>query len=498
MENKIYYSELECYYRLPEEQKLQYNNQFYDLTLLPTLTMQEEFTSFLHDRAKKVSMLTIHHDITKYHRLCQFLSAKRKLPDSFQGWKEEVWIQALKSWMLKNGLQWTRKLTSIYGTESVGEDRLVLYFRWIIHFIEPEDERSEIEKDVWNLSRLEIPIRENLIHNVHTISFMKIQQEEIKEELKRAIFQHLQYDTIGTVNARLTSFRRFSKHLSEKKSEIKSCRDIDRAIMEDYLVYKMTNGSSGKSNASDIYNLRSILETIGKIFEWPHLENLIIQSDIPPEMQPEFRVYSDAEIKRLNAGITKLDEQITRCMVIHQMLGTRISDTLTLKQDCLYKNKEQYMIRIYQPKTHMYEKPISVELGILIERAIEYTQLRFPGTSYVFVNESDVSRPLQYTTIKNKVLRYIMKEDLRDDEGRLFRFDTHMFRHYYGVKLTELHLDDWTIAKLLGHSGLKSVQYYRKMSNQILADETRKIREKFSEIILANLDGWGEEYEQIR
>lgn len=215
-------------------------------------------------------------------------------------------------------------------------------------------------------------------------------------------------------------------------------------------------------------------------------------------MQPEFRVYSDAEIKRLNAGITKLDEQITRCMVIHQMLGTRISDTLTLKQDCLYKNKEQYMIRIYQPKTHMYEKPISVELGILIERAIEYTQLRFPGTSYVFVNESDVSRSLQYTTIKNKVLRYIMKEDLRDDEGRLFRFDTHMFRHYYGVKLTELHLDDWTIAKLLGHSGLKSVQYYRKMSNQILADETRKIREKFSEIILANLDGWGEEYDQIR
>lgn len=128
-------------------------------------------------------------------------------------------------------------------------------------------------------------------------------------------------------------------------------------------------------------------------------------------MQPEFRVYSDAEIKRLNAGITKLDEQITRCMVIHQMLGTRISDTLTLKQDCLYKNKEQYMIRIDQPKTHMYEKPISVELGILIERAIEYTQLRFPGTSYVFVNESYVSRPLQYTTIKNKVLRYIMKED---------------------------------------------------------------------------------------
>ena len=73
-----------------------------------------------------------------------------------------------------------------------------------------------------------------------------------------------------------------------------------------------------------------------------------------------------------------------------------------------------------------------------------------------------------------------------------------MFRHCYGVKLTELHVDDWTIAKLLGHKGVRSVQYYRKMSNQRMADETREVRNLMSQIILANLDGWGEEYEQIR
>ena len=54
------------------------------------------------------------------------------------------------------------------------------------------------------------------------------------------------------------------------------------------------------------------------------------------------------------------------------------------------------------------------------------------------------------------------------------------------------------IAKLLGHKGVRSVQYYRKMSNQRLADETREVRNLMSQIILANLDGWGEEYEQIR
>ena len=97
-----------------------------------------------------------------------------------------------------------------------------------------------------------------------------------------------------------------------------------------------------------------------------------------------------------------------------------------------------------------------------------------------------------------KSVIHSLQLSVRDDSGKLFGFGTHMFRHCYGVKLTELHVDDWTIAKLLGHKGVKSVQYYRKMSNQRLADETREVRNLMSQIILANLDGWGEEYEQIR
>lgn len=59
----------------------------------------------------------------------------------------------------------------------------------------------------------------------------------------------------------------------------------------------------------------------------------------------------------------------------------------------------------------------------------------------------------------------IQEKQLKDDNDRLFGFGTHMFRHYYGVKLTEMHLDDWTIARLLGHKRVSSVKHYRKMSN---------------------------------
>ena len=114
------------------------------------------------------------------------------------------------------------------------------------------------------------------------------------------------------------------------------------------------------------------------------------------------------------------------------------------------------------------------------------------------MDEKNPERPMQYGTLQAKVIGMIRKRDLRDDAGELFGFGTHLYRHYYGVKLTEMHLDDWTIARLLGHSGVHNVKYYRQMSNQLLADETRKARQILSRTILENLDGWEDEYVQIR
>ena len=105
---------------------------------------------------------------------------------------------------------------------------------------------------------------------------------------------------------------------------------------------------------------------------------------------------------------------------------------------------------------------------------------------------------MQYAAVQQKVVTMLRKKNVRDDNGEPFGFGTHMYRHTYGMKLTEMHLDDWTIAKLLGHSSVKNVKYYRRMSNQMLAEETRKIRDIQSQIILECLDGWEEEYAKIR
>ena len=301
----------------------------------------------------------------------------------------------------------------------------------------------------------------------------------------------------GEIIKELTAIRRLSKYLKETYPDIHSAEELNRELLEEHLMYLATEAEDMNNYRMDLTRLRGTLETIGKLYGYPHLEILFLASDLPRQVQPKLKSYSDSELIRFNAALAELDEQMERLMVIHQMLGTRISDTLTLQTDCLYRQDGHPMIQIRQMKTTTFVKPISAELELLIEKAMEYTKKRYGDTVYIFVDEKNSKKPMQYNTVQNKLMDLIQKKDLRDDHGELFGFGTHMFRHVYGIRLTELHLDDWTIAKLLGHTSVKNVKFYRKMSLQIIADETREIRAEMSRMIRANLAGWGKEYEQI-
>lgn len=499
MEDKIYIYELECYLKAPQEQREKVNPKWeFDLTKLPTEGMRIEFRQFIADRGKMMALSTVVSERNLYNRICRFMEDKNIRVDSFQEKTLAEWLKRLNAWLMLQGQIRTKKRISEYGKEKTVPSDIITYFRKIYYFTEAKDTRLEMEKDVWDLSKIGVSFNPNMIKNFKSLNFSGIIQPAIKEETKKSIFRHLQYEAIATIIKELTSMRRMSIYLDANYPKIKSCGEINREVLEEYLIYLQTEDTGVNNFRNDLTRLRAVLETIGKIYGYRHLEHLFLNTDIPHSTRAELRSYSDAELKRFNAVFVKMEEQMCRLMVIHQMLGTRISDTLMLQTDCLYEQEGRPMIRIQQMKTNTFVKPISAELELLIQKAIQYTRRTYGETKFIFVNEKNPERPMQYNTVQNRVMAMIQKEDLRDDKGQLFGFGTHMFRHCYGIRLTEMHYDDWTIAKLLGHRSIKNVKYYRRMSLQIVADETREVRERKSRLIEKYLDGWGEEYEQVR
>lgn len=252
MDDKLYYRELACYADA-EESVLRVIGKmdFYDLSLLPGKIMREEFRRYLYSRGQQVSLNTIQHEKSCFRQFCEAIRG-RKTPDSLLEWEESEWIRIFKGWMMLNGITITEKKMSMYQTMHIVEARQLRYLRRVIRFLQPEDQREEKEKDIWRLDRLDIPLETNPIYNRQTLNFTKITQKGIREEVKAAIYLHLKYEKLGTVYGELSTMRRFSAYLNSKYSEVESCADIDREIMEEYLVHKATDGSSGRGNSTHL------------------------------------------------------------------------------------------------------------------------------------------------------------------------------------------------------------------------------------------------------
>lgn len=485
-----------------QQEKYITGDPFYDLNELTAASIRTEVRDFLVDRSQKVNIVTFCAERVRYRKICRFLNRYAQNVENLADIEKEVWMKKLKAWMLQEGIEITKKREGVYGTATFPKTREFGYLDAILDFV---NERrmmrngvAEKEKDIWHLEKLDIPYKDNPVKNVKSIDFTAISQKSIREELKKGIYLNLQSEAIACVKKEMTAIRRLSRYLKEKQPQIQSCEEVNRNIIEEYLTYLKTEDVGIKYFHAELNRLRSILESIGHACEYENLSMLFLNRDIPPARRGEFRTYSDEELKRLNAAIVEMDEQTARIMIIHQMLGTRISDTLTLETDCLYEKEENIIIRIRQMKSSTYEKPISAELAQLIRMAITYTREKYGKTKYIFVNDKNPAKALQYGTIQSRIVKMIHEKDIRDDNGNLFGFGSHLYRHYYSVKLSEMHLDDWTIAQLLGHRSVRNVKYYRKMSNQALADDTREVLKMLSDQMKESLDGWEEEYEQIR
>lgn len=496
MENKIVLMELPCFSRGSEHDKEKFKMYFYDLDRLSSNKLKNEWSGFILARGTKLSLRTMKQEIIVYNVICRFLSDKKTVV-SLLDVQQEIIVRDLKVWLIKNNYKiCCNHFMKSSGKNQTKESEYMVYLRKLLQYLQPADDRKEKEKDIWVLDNLDFVVRQNPIAPQKTFRFTDIVQLDIKEEVKEACYIQLKYLAVGSIAGQLRGIKRLSKFLNERYPGVKSCKQITRPIMEDFLVFMNTELNSKKNYSTELIQLKNMLKIIGKCLELPDLSGIFLKSDMQKKPRILFRFYSDEELRRLNSYIINMDKQIARALIIHQMLGNRISDTLTMKTDCLNKEDGTYIVRIDQVKTGVFEKPISEDAAALIMKSIEYTREKYGDTKYIFVSDVDPNKPYQYAALKSRVKTMIYENDIRDDKGKLFGFGTHMFRHCYAVKLTEMHLSDEMIAKLLGHRGIRSVHHYRKVSGMVMAEETQEVRLAMDTILSDLIKRW-DGYEEL-
>ena len=321
MDEKLYLIDLDCYARAEEKEKKKVKESHcFDFGLLPTKGLQNEFRSFIENRSRQCALATMIQERVLYQRFCRMVKDKHIRAESLQELEWEQWLLKIRSWLLEHGQKLTMQGINVYGKEKTVPSSLITYVRKAYQFTEAKEERDEIEKDIWKLENLDVAYKKNPIKNVQTLNFTAIIQDDLREETKKAVYEHLHHEAIATIIKELTAIRRLSRYLKETYPQIHSAEDLNRELLEEYLTYLATEAEGVNNYRMDLTRLRGLLETIGKLYGYPHLEILFLASDLPRQVQPKLKSYSDSELIRFNAALAELDEQMERLMVIHQML----------------------------------------------------------------------------------------------------------------------------------------------------------------------------------
>ncbi len=419
----------------------------------------------------------------------QFLSNYYPYVNSVIDISKEKSLKEYQAFLIKKG-----KSIKTLGFENNSE--FINFFLKLYDFIYNfYDEREEVEKDVWDVRNL------NLDYNQATtnvkISFIDIPsnfKQMVKQYMKERLILH-QSMGWGTARNYISSLRIFFGFISKKKPKWTELKNLNREDILNYIEFLRTTSSIVSSNhsmGSIIRHLENFIYHLQR-FEWAEAPRKPVNSLIFSEDKPKHPKSDSAKIKyipdyvweQVIDNINKLSAEYIPILIVMEASGFRVSDVLSLKIDCLLKQKDGWWLvgdqRKVKYKSH--KVPISEEVAKTI---IAQQKLIKPlstdktnPSNYLFPRLTGirVGRPISSQIFSKNLNRLARLCDIKDENGALYHFNNHAFRHRYGVNLINNGMKLLHVQKLMAHVSPEMTLVYAQIHDNTLRKEWEKARE---------------------
>ncbi|HKV81417.1 MAG TPA: tyrosine-type recombinase/integrase [Candidatus Sulfotelmatobacter sp.] len=420
-------------------------------------------------------------EVTKVHLVIKWLNTINELPSSLLDQTYDQWRS-----------QYTRHLKKrdMYHPGTVSrmdrEQRLMItprdspyigILRQIYFTLETAyDNRPEYKKDVWNLHRLSVPT--NLSLSNLTLSFRGILQPWLRRAVKEYIRYSLTIYAEGTCRTRLQSLTCFSRFLAQARPKA-SASSLTRKLMLEYMSY-LPKRVCTAVRKTHLLNLRTFVE-IASREQWLRIpsERIIFDEEIPQPPKPQPRYIPAAVLDQLNSHLGDLKSPWMQMVLILQECGMRISELLQLSLDCMTQDaRGTFYLRFLQGKMKReHTIPVSQEIARVVHeqqqavRSFSRSALLFPSPKGGVIK--------QYS-FAHRINRLAYDHQIRDAGGKLFRFQSHQFRHTVGTRMINLGIPHHFIQRYLGHLGPEMTSRYAHIHDVTM-------REKLSEYLQGTL-----------
>ena len=242
--------------------------------------------------------------------------------------------------------------------------------------------------------------------------------------------------------------------------------------------------------------------------------NKIIPLDIKPrhEIKVNPRPISTKSLEQLKNACKDNDTFIKRFLNINIEVGARANEILLLKDDSIHKSSLGWNLTRYESKSSRYiTTPISDECAQVILDQIELAKAARIEYQLANPDYNNCPRYKDYSPFifihyyKNKFSKYVLRNvnymskklieeyDIRDENGDLLAFTSHMLRHTVASNLVESGVNQVFVQKFLGHKTPTMTNFYAQIS-----EKKMRLELKFDEIDSQELkDIYGNIYKHV-
>lgn len=346
-------------------------------------------------------------------------------------------------------------------------------------FINFYDAREEMEKDIWDVRKISgTRITENKSNNL--LDFTAI-PTLFRDFAKRYLKFRLTIVSHSQASDDLMSLRLFLNFINEQYPTWNNLIKLTRRDMEDYLSwYRSYTKGWKRTHAVYITQLRLCLDYIQKA-QYPDAPELpaillLFREDIPKQVRN-----TENDIKYIPEGVLQQLEDNLECLtpseyipvvVLLRATGWRISDILSLKYyKCLDQTNQGWYLCGDIPKTQVlnHRVPITDEVATVVRSVVE--EIREKSTDdnnpnkllFVRFSGKRKGRCPQGHAIQRALNRLAEKQNIVDDQGELFHFGNHAFRHTKGVELINNGMNLLHVQKWMAHASPEMTLRYARL-----------------------------------
>ncbi|WML24425.1 tyrosine-type recombinase/integrase [Neobacillus sp. OS1-33] len=383
--------------------------------------------------------------------------------------------------------------------------------KYLSHFY---DTREELEKDVWDLRK--IPNARYTINGTHyLLSFEKI-PTPFRKIVKEYCAYALTYLSQGKLAGHIIGISSYLNYVKGQHPDWKDFSQLKREDIEKYLIY------FNQSNSSYSPYYRNFLISSVKYFleylqrsersEAPlkHIGTLFFREDflkqpkqnenqikyIPETVMNQLELLINLNPEDVNPPMKDNEKEYVPIVILLIATGWRISDILNLRfQNCLIPTNNGYYLQGDIPKTDVkqHRVPIDKELAkvlqVIIEQTKDKTTHKNNPEGYLFVRTKGKRKGKPFTdqSIRDALNRWAERYSIVDQNGTVYHFGNHAFRHTKGVELINLGMNLTHIMKWFAHSSPEMTMRYAKIADDTLRKEWLKAQEKKGPLLRVDL-----------